>query len=39
MSAGSHEEMSGFLEVKVPAQVRRRRGLAPWKVCNMCYIA
>ncbi|XP_021933250.1 uncharacterized protein LOC110836411 [Zootermopsis nevadensis] len=31
MSAGSPGEMSGFLDVKVPARVRRRRGLAPWK--------
>jgi hypothetical protein len=38
MSAGSPEEMSGFLEVKVPARVRRRRGLAPWKVCNTSHI-
>jgi hypothetical protein len=36
MSAGSAGEMSGFLDVKVPARVRRRRGLAPWKVRNTC---
>jgi hypothetical protein len=39
MSAGSREELSGFLEVKVPSRVRRRRGLAPWKVRQSSYIA
>ncbi|XP_069700355.1 uncharacterized protein [Periplaneta americana] len=31
MSAKPAGETSGFLDVKVPARVRRRRGLAPWK--------
>jgi hypothetical protein len=38
MSAGSPGELSGFLDVKVPARVRRRRGLAPWKVSNVPHI-
>ncbi|KAJ9577296.1 hypothetical protein L9F63_006135 [Diploptera punctata] len=31
-------EMSGFLDVKVPARVRRRRGLAPWKAWKRQWI-
>ncbi|PSN36925.1 hypothetical protein C0J52_13899 [Blattella germanica] len=38
MSAGSPGEMSGFLDVKVPARVRRRRGLALWKAWKKQWI-